>query len=217
MISCSGLLVRPLPRFTPSSPSLTFTLLSPPLPPSPMTMSPFCVSATHQRRIGKRVRNVPEFKRKAMEKGPWWKQPAVVMTSPLARTIHPEDKWGEVESELELAVKAASEPDMPVSMEDPYCPEPSTCILCPRRFAPGCAPQPDYKNPKLLSQFVSPHTGLVYEHHVTGLCRSMQESVEKAVRRSQDAGFMSTRVKPRHYLQDPQLFNSSRPVKSNPY
>merc|ERR1719430_251782 len=63
----------------------------------------------------------------------------------------------------------------------------------------------------------SPHTGLVYEHHVTGLCRSMQESVEKAVRRSQDAGFMSTRVKPRHYLQDPQLFNSSRPVKSNPY
>ena len=68
MISCSGLLLRPLPRFTPSSPSLTFTLLSPPLLPSTMAVSPFCVSAAHQRRIGKRVRNVPEFKRKAMEK-----------------------------------------------------------------------------------------------------------------------------------------------------
>merc|ERR1712222_295220 len=78
-------------------------------------------------------------------------------TSPLARTTHPEDKWGDAETELEQAVKAASEADMPVSMEDPYCPAPSTCILCPRRFALGCAPQPDYKNPKLLSQFVSPH------------------------------------------------------------
>ena len=122
-----------------------------------------------------------------------------------------------MENELEHAVKAASEADMPVSMEDPYCPAPSTCILCPRRFAPGCGPQPDYKNPKLLSQFVSPHTGLVYEHHVTGLCRGMQEKVVQAVKRSQDAGFMSTRVKPRHYLQDPQLFNTSKPVKTNPY
>ena len=152
-----------------------------------------------------------------ISQGPWWKQPPVVMTSPLSRTTHPEDRWEEVENELEHAVKAASEADMPVSMEDPYCPAPSTCILCPRRFAPGCAPQPDYKNPKLLSQFVSPHTGLVYEHHVTGLCRGMQEKVVQAVKRSQDAGFMSTRVKPRHYLQDPQLFNTSKPVKTNPY
>ena len=37
------------------------------------------------------------------------------------------------------------------------------------------------------------------------------------VLRSQDSGFMSTRVKPRHYLQDPQLFNSSRPAKPNPF
>ena len=67
MISCSGMFMRPLPRFSPSPGSLSFPLLSPPTPPQ-LAVSPFCISATNQRRIGKRVRNVPEFKRKAMEK-----------------------------------------------------------------------------------------------------------------------------------------------------
>ena len=30
------------------------------------------------------------------------------------------------------------------------------------------------QNPKLLSQFVSPHTGHVYQSHITGLCSYMQ-------------------------------------------
>ena len=60
--------MRPLPRFSPSPGSLSFPLLSPPTPPPQLAVSPFCISATNQRRIGKRVRNVPEFKRKAMEK-----------------------------------------------------------------------------------------------------------------------------------------------------
>ena len=115
------------------------------------------------------------------------------------------------------------------------------------RYGADFCPSPDYRNPKLLSQFVSPHTGLVYDVHITGLCEAMQvgcctlhpapctlhpapctlhpadpsvfpqERVKLEVSRSQSSGFMSTRVKPLHYLQDPQLFNSSRPVKPNPF
>jgi len=163
------------------------------------------------------VRNQPEWKRAKFQAGPWWKQPAVVMTSPLARTQHPEDQFASSEQELSSAVAAASSEDLPMDMEDPYCGEASTCILCPRRYGADFCPSPDYRNPKLLSQFVSPHTGLVYDVHITGLCEAMQERVKLEVSRSQSSGFMSTRVKPLHYLQDPQLFNSSRPVKPNPF
>ena len=37
-------------------------------------------------------------------------------------------------------------------------------------------------------QFVSPHTGLVYQKHITGLCQFMQDEVEREVRRSQAFG-----------------------------
>ena len=37
-------------------------------------------------------------------------------------------------------------------------------------------------------QFVSPHTGLVYQKHVTGLCQFMQDEVELEVRRAQAFG-----------------------------
>ena len=46
------------------------------------------------------------------------------------------------------------------------------CVLCPRQFKENI--MPNYKNPKLLSQFVSPHTGHVYQAHITGLCSYMQ-------------------------------------------
>ena len=46
------------------------------------------------------------------------------------------------------------------------------CVLCPRRYAVPVIP--NYKNPKLLSQFVSLHTGKMYETHITGLCEYMQ-------------------------------------------
>merc|ERR1712013_959575 len=128
MIFCTGTLTRPLPRLLPNSSTAIFLLT--PSQPTVAVTSPFCVSATNQKRIGKRVRDIPEFKRKAMAKGPWWKQPPVVMTSPLSRTTHPEDRWEEVENELEHAVKAASEADMPLS---PITRTPSSFLsLCPR-------------------------------------------------------------------------------------
>ena len=51
------------------------------------------------------------------------------------------------------------------------------CILCPRRYEEKLVP--NYKNPKLLSQFISPHTGRVYQSHITGLCAYMQVSYER--------------------------------------
>jgi small subunit ribosomal protein S18 len=40
----------------------------------------------------------------------------------------------------------------------------------------------------MLAQFVSNHTGLVYDKHITGLCEFMQEEVTLEVRRAQKMG-----------------------------
>ena len=42
-------------------------------------------------------------------------------------------------------------------------------------------------------QFVSPHTGLVYQKHITGLCQFMQDEVELEVRRAQAFGKLHLR------------------------
>ena len=70
---------------------------------------------------------------------------------------------------------------------DPYCREAMKCILCPKRYAVDYI-RPSWKNPKLLAQFVSPHTGLTYQKHITGLCEFMQQEVEKEVKRAQKMG-----------------------------
>ena len=155
---------------------------------------------------------------------PYWRQPDIVPTSPLTRTEHPKDRFAEEENELQKAIVKASEEHLPINSAcgdtevdfDPYKKEPIRCILCPRRYAVDYI-KPDYKNPKLLAQFVSPHTGLVYKKHVTGLCQDMQDAVEREVKRAQNAGFMSTKIKEIHYLKDPQLFDPARPTRKNPY
>ena len=45
----------------------------------------------------------------------------------------------------------------------------------------------------------------------------MQDAVEREVKRAQNAGFMSTKIKEIHYLKDPQLFDPARPTRRNPY
>ena len=72
------------------------------------------------------------------------------------------------------------------SFQDPYAEEPMRCVLCPKNFSVPI--RPSWKNPKLLSQFVSPHTGLVYKKHITGLCEFMQCEVEREVKRAQQFG-----------------------------
>ena len=158
-------------------------------------------------------------------------QPAIVPTSPLTRTEHPKDRFEEANMKLKNAIAEASQDHQPEAIFshstceetnlaelslDPYAKEPIRCILCPRRYAVDYI-KPDYKNPKLLAQFVSPHTGLVYKKHITGLCEQMQVAVEREVKRAQAAGFMSTKIKEIHYLKDPQLFDPARPSRRNPY
>jgi len=175
----------------------------------------FHTSSALERRLGKRVRAVPLRKQERFESGPWWRKPAVIMQAPISKTYHPINQFKESEEQLIAKLANASQSDLPVQMDDPYKKEAGMCTLCPRRFSEPVTPS--YKNPKLLSQFVSPHTGRVYQSHITGLCTYMQGIVEKEVERSRGAGFMSTRVRDPNYLQDPSLFNPSRPVKPNPF
>lgn len=56
------------------------------------------------------------------------------------------------------------------------------CILCKMNIIP------DYKNTRMLSQFISRFTGRIYGRHITGLCRHKQEHVEKEIKKSREAG-----------------------------
>jgi len=65
----------------------------------------------------------------------------------------------------------------PITLQrNPYEKPKKKCILCEHQITP------DYKNVKLLYQFVSPHTGMVYGRHITGLCSAMQDLVEQEIR-----------------------------------
>jgi len=165
-------------------------------------------------RNGKRQRSTPEWKKNNFKKQ-WWKNPPITMTSPIAKTLHPINQFESAENEFLSTVEQKSCCDHPVDIDDPYSKEPKMCVLCPRQYEENILP--NYKNPKLLSQFVSPHTGRVYQSHITGLCKYMQSIVELEVTRSRAAGFMSTKVIDPLYLQDPPLFNPSRPIKPNPW
>jgi small subunit ribosomal protein S18 len=181
----------------------------------PGEVSNLHTSSVLERRMGKRMRTIPLRKQLEFEKGPWWKKPDIIMTAPLAKTIHPPNQFIDFENKYLEESELAAKHDLPVDIEDPYKKEPKMCILCPRRYSENLVPS--YKNPKLLSQFISPHTGRVYQSHITGLCTYMQELVEREVTRSHDAGLLSTKVRDPFYLQDPSLFNPTRPIKPNPY
>lgn len=70
----------------------------------------------------------------------------------------------------------------PISIPNPFEPEKQKCILCKMNI------MPDYKNIKLLSQFVSPFTGRVYGRHITGLCKQKQQQVVMEIIKAQHAG-----------------------------
>lgn len=76
---------------------------------------------------------------------------------------------------------------------------------------------PNYKNVRLLSQFQSPHTGRIYGRHITGLCKSKQEQVEKEIMKAQVAGFMPYYLKSPEFLADPKLFDPERPLRPHKY
>ncbi|KAA0199374.1 Mitochondrial ribosomal protein S18C [Fasciolopsis buskii] len=67
-------------------------------------------------------------------------------------------------------------------MDDPYKKTKKRCFLCEHNI------ELDYKNVRLLSQFVSPYTGRIYGRHITGLCIPMQKRISKLITRSRQFG-----------------------------
>merc|ERR1712226_547714 len=90
------------------------------------------------------------------------------------------------EEELRKSIEAqtASE-DMPdTCMSNPYSKPKRKCIICQHNVPL------DYKNTRLLSQFVSPHTGRIYGRHITGLCFYMQRRIGNMIKTSRFFGLM---------------------------
>ena len=138
------------------------------------------VPVEHERRAAKFGAGKPDFLAPIAHRAP---EP----NAPLAKTEHPEDRFKQEDIALTEMVNEASAKDRPIyDMPDPYTKEEAMCILCPRRYSVEI--RPDFRNPKLLSQFISPHTGLVYKKHITGLCSFMQDEVEQEVNRAKALG-----------------------------
>lgn len=79
---------------------------------------------------------------------------------------------------------------------------PTGCLLCPKRTDVEI----NYKNVRLLSQFVSPHTGRIYGRTLTGLCDKKQTEISRAIRRARAMGFMPVTMKYLAFHDDPKLF-----------
>ncbi|XP_059470382.1 small ribosomal subunit protein mS40 [Neocloeon triangulifer] len=57
----------------------------------------------------------------------------------------------------------------------------------------------DYRNIKLLQQFICPHTGAVLSYSKTGLCQKKHRELLVAVERARDCGFLTFDVQHREY------------------
>ena len=62
------------------------------------------------------------------------------------------------------------------------------CPIC--RLYLGGGYKLDYKDVDLLSQFISPHSGEIFEASKTGLCRHQQDNLVKAVQTAKDYGLL---------------------------
>ncbi|XP_065287037.1 small ribosomal subunit protein bS18m [Dermacentor albipictus] len=108
--------------------------------------------------------------------------------------------------------ETAVDEDMPdFNMENPFKREPRQCILCKHNV------EVDYKNVKLLSQFVSPYTGKLYEKHITGLCEGQQVKVKREIMKAKKCGMMPHYLKMSKFFKDPKLFNAFKPTRPNPH
>jgi len=91
---------------------------------------------------------------------------------------------------------------MPLSLsDDPYAKKMHQCIFCKYKIPL------DYKNVQLLSQFVSPQTGIVYSQQVTGLCYYKYTELENVVFKAKKLGFMPFFYKETTFTSDPALFD----------
>ncbi|XP_061194209.1 uncharacterized protein LOC133202407 [Saccostrea echinata] len=82
---------------------------------------------------------------------------------------------------------------------NPYATKQRKCILCEYDV------HLDYKNARLLSQFVSPHTGRIYNRGTTGLCTPMQKHVASLIKTARAFGFMPFLNKRMEFKDDPDI------------
>ncbi|CAL1295693.1 unnamed protein product [Larinioides sclopetarius] len=102
--------------------------------------------------------------------------------------------------------------DMFISdIENPYKPKERVCILCKYKIPV------DYKNVRLLSQFISPYTGQIYDKHITGLCDAQQKRIVATIHEARNLGYMAIYLKEAKYLKDPKLFDPFSPSRPNPH
>ncbi|EFO21858.1 hypothetical protein LOAG_06626 [Loa loa] len=94
---------------------------------------------------------------------------------------------------------------------DPYCKPARQCFLCAKKI------ELDYKNARLLQQFVSTFSGRVYDQHITGLCDGQQRRLLETIALSRRAGYMPVFVKDPKYLRDPKLFDPLKPIRPHSY
>jgi small subunit ribosomal protein S18 len=99
-----------------------------------------------------------------------------------------------------------TEEDQPIEMvHNPYSKAARKCLLCEHAI------KLDYKNARLLQQFVSTFSGRVYERHITGLCEEQHSLLLRTIALSRRAGYMPILVKDPKYLRDPKLFDPLKP------
>nr|CAG4644513.1 EOG090X0N7H [Lepidurus arcticus] len=106
-----------------------------------------------------------------------------------------------------IPADSTSKKDMPVDIPHPFVKEPRKCILCKHNV------EIDYKNVRLLSQFISPFTGKIYERNITGLCTKQQKIVKDQILKAQSFGYVPVSIKTPQYLKDPKLFDPGHPLR----
>ncbi|KAI1727585.1 ribosomal protein s18 domain-containing protein [Ditylenchus destructor] len=102
--------------------------------------------------------------------------------------------------------------DDPVDLGyNPFEKDARQCVLCRHKV------KLDYKNSRLLQQFVSNFSGRVYERHLSGLCEAQHQKVCRIIALSRKAGYMPILVKDPKYMRDPRLFDPMKPLKPHSY
>ncbi|KAJ8025379.1 28S ribosomal protein S18c, mitochondrial [Holothuria leucospilota] len=91
--------------------------------------------------------------------------------------------------------------DLLADAQDPYEEETEPCLLCKAKIPIS------YKNPELLSQFVSPNTGRIYDRQITKLCELQQNRIVAAIKRARVFGYMPVMYRETYFLKNPDLFD----------
>uniref|UniRef100_A0A915LZN6 Mitochondrial ribosomal protein S18C n=1 Tax=Meloidogyne javanica TaxID=6303 RepID=A0A915LZN6_MELJA len=136
-------------------------------------------------------------------------------------------------------VATQTDPNQPIEFDfNPFDKADRKCLLCDLGI------KLDYKNARLLQQFISSFSGRVYDRHITGLCSKQHDALIKTIKMSSGrvydrhitglcskqhdaliktikmsryAGYMPPLTKEPKYLKDPKLFDPLKPIRPHSY